>query len=86
MSCPTCGHTIQCLYEKDGESAFWCPRCGTVKSPWLTSPSGERPKLVEHCRTMFENEDAIAKLEPPESMIEPFANAWMAMEDSIKLP
>jgi hypothetical protein len=36
MSCPTCDHTMQCLFnpvpqEIRQQSIFWCPRCGTLK-------------------------------------------------------
>ena len=43
MSCPTCDHTMQRLPLH----IFWCPRCGTLKTP---GEREEAPKLVERCR------------------------------------
>lgn len=52
MSCPTCSHTMQCLWNDDGDGVFHCPRCGTVQ--WFEDSHPTKvivPKLVERCRT-----------------------------------
>jgi hypothetical protein len=48
MSCPTCGHTMQCFGTRiDGAAAFWCPRCGSFTE---SETIVHVPKLVERCR------------------------------------
>jgi hypothetical protein len=75
---------MECLYQKDGEAAFWCPRCGTVKSPWLTSPDGEAPKLVERCRLLSGKFDAM----PDNSIAQAARELWKSfgIAESIHTP
>lgn len=53
MSCPTCSHTMNALGYFDGGTAYYCPRCGTMRhANQFTDapPEVYVPKLVERCR------------------------------------
>jgi tRNA(Ile2) C34 agmatinyltransferase TiaS len=43
MSCPNCGHTMQCV----GGNIFCCPRCGTVMVEQMGA--AYTPALVRRC-------------------------------------
>lgn len=52
MSCPTCDHTMQ------KASAFWCPRCGTLREVGFLGPDGWRSP---HCKdTIPTNRDDLS--------------------------
>lgn len=53
MSCPTCGHAMECLSLVLTRGPYWCPRCGTIGSlSPEDNPQWHVPKLVDRCREM----------------------------------
>lgn len=53
MSCPTCGHTFQCVSSQPdyGHAVWHCPRCGTLQIDRCSDePDVYVPALVDRCR------------------------------------
>lgn len=50
MSCPTCSHTFNTLFQDKFRTIRVCPRCGHVRSILLDHVDDVRPFLVDHCR------------------------------------
>lgn len=53
MSCPTCEHTMHCVANNPPKpGVFWCPRCGTLKTPGDV-PDFERPMIVKRANAVM---------------------------------
>lgn len=49
MACPNCDQTMDSYASPGGASFFHCPRCGTLRAPWLRDAVSV-PSLIQRAR------------------------------------
>ena len=52
MSCTTCDHTMDCIFDSRERTVWHCSHCGTLRSHFRGQEEDIVPKLPERCRQL----------------------------------